>query len=62
MRGDSRVDIMGKLYTATTYNAGTVWETFTGTQKIITNIRDIGGGEIEWTWTNFTFRNGMMIG
>ena len=36
---------MGKLYTATTYNADTVWETFTGTQKIITNIRDIGDGE-----------------
>ena len=62
LRGNSRVDIMGKLYTATTYNADTVWETFTGTQKIITNIRDIGDGEIEWTWTNFTFRNGMMMG
>lgn len=61
LRGNSRVDIMGKLYTATTYNADTVWETFTGTQKIITNIRDIGDGAIEWTWTNFTFRNGMMM-
>ena len=62
LRGNSRVDIMGKLYTATAYNADTVWETFTGTQKIITNIRDIGDGAIEWTWTNFTFRNGMMMG
>nr|DAZ20437.1 MAG TPA: tail protein [Caudoviricetes sp.] len=62
LKGNTRVDIMGKLYTATTYNADTVWETFTGTQKIITNIKDIGNGAIQWTWTNFTFRNGMMMG
>lgn len=62
LRGNTRVDIMGKLYTATTYNADTVWETFTGTQRIITDIKDIGNGGIQWTWTNFTFRNGMMMG
>lgn len=61
LRGNSRVDIMGKLYTATTYNAATVYETFTGTRRFITNIRDLGDGAIEWTWNDYSFKNGLMM-
>lgn len=61
LRGNSRVDIMGKLYTATTYNADTVWEAYTGTRRFITNIKDLGSGSIQWTWTDYTFRNGIMM-
>ena len=62
LRGNSRVDIMGSLYTATSYNADTVWSTFTGTRRKITNIRDIGNGAIEWSWIDETYKNGMLMG
>lgn len=62
LRGNSRVDIMGKLYTATTYNGDTVWETFTGRRRKITNIQDIGNGAIRWTWIDETYRNGLLMG
>lgn len=61
VRGNSRVDIMGKLYTATTYNAGTVWEAFTGTRRFITSIKDLGNGSIQWSWTDYEFKNGIMM-
>lgn len=62
LRGNSRVDIMGTLYTATTYDSGTVWSTFTGTRRKITNIEDIGNGAIRWHWTDETYKNGMLMG
>lgn len=61
LRGNSRVDIMGTLYTATSYNAGTVWEAYTGTRKFITDIQDIGNGAIQWSWVNYSFKNGIMM-
>lgn len=61
IRGNSRVDIMGKLYTATSYNAGTVWEAFTGTRKFIVDIQDLGDGAIQWSWINYDFKNGIMM-
>lgn len=61
LRGNTRVDIMGKVYTATTYNAGTVWEAYTGTRRFITNITDLGNGSIQWTWTDYSFKNGIMM-
>lgn len=61
IRGNSRVDIMGKLYTATTYNAGTVWETFTGKRKFIVDMWDAGGGSVGWSWIEYTFKNGIML-
>lgn len=59
--GNTCVDIKGKLCTATSWNAGTVYTTFTGTRNFITGIRDLGGGEIEWTTTTYTFKNGLMM-
>lgn len=62
LRGNSRVDIMGSLYTATSYNASTVWETFTGVRRKIVNIRDLGNGRIEWEWLDETYKNGLLLG
>ena len=59
--GNTCVDIKGKLCTATSWNAGTVYTTFTGTRNFITEIRDLGNGGIEWTTTTYTFRNGLMM-
>ena len=59
--GNTCVDIKGKLCTATSWNAETVYTTFTGTRNFITNIRDLGNGGIEWTTTTYTFRNGLMM-
>lgn len=60
--GNTCVDIKGKLCTATSWNAGTVYTTYTGTRRKITNIRDIGNGAIEWSWTDETYRNGLLMG
>ena len=59
--GNTCVDIKGKLCTATSWNAGTVYTTFTGTRDFITGIRDLGNGGIEWTTTTYTFRNGLLM-
>ena len=59
--GNTCVDIKGKLCTATSWNAGTVYTTFTGTRDFITKVRDLGSGEIEWTTTTYTFKNGLMM-
>ena len=59
--GNTCVDIKGKLCTATGWNDRTVYTTFTGTRNFITGIRDLGGGEIEWTTTTYTFKNGLMM-
>ena len=60
--GNTCVDIKGKLCTATSWNAGTVYTTYTGTRRKITNIRDIGNGAIEWSWIDETYRNGLLMG
>lgn len=60
--GNTCVDIKGKLCTATSWNAGTVYTTYTGTRRKITNIRNIGNGAIEWSWTDETYRNGLLMG
>ena len=60
--GNTCVDIKGKLCTATGWNDGTVYTTYTGTRRKITNIRDIGNGAIEWSWTDETYRNGLLMG
>lgn len=62
LRGNSRVDIMGSLYTATSYNASTVWETFTGVRRKIVDIRELGNGSIEWEWLDETYKNGLLLG
>lgn len=60
--GNTCVDIKGKLCTATSWNAGTVYTTYTGTRRKITDIRDIGNGAIEWSWIDETYRNGLLMG
>ena len=60
--GNTCVDIKGKLCTATSWNAGTVYTTYTGTRRKITNIRAIGNGPIEWSWIDETYRNGLLMG
>lgn len=61
IKGRSDINLMGQIYTSTTPNAGTVYKTRTATIKFITNIWDAGGGSIGWEWTNYTFRNGLLM-
>ncbi len=60
--GNTCVDIKGKLSTARGYSDGTVWNTKNGDVKFITDIKDIGNGNIQWTWTTYSFVNGMLLG
>lgn len=62
IRGNPGIDLMsGRIYVGTSYNAGTVYQAFTGTRRFITDIADLGGGSIQWTWTDFSFKNGIMM-
>lgn len=60
IKGRSDINLMGKIYTATTPDAGTVYKTRTATIKFITDIWDAGNGAIGWEWTNYTFKNGLL--
>ena len=44
----------------TTYQ-NTIYTGYTGTIKFITDITAKSGGGINWTWTNYTFINGLLV-
>lgn len=60
LRGYNSIDLMGALHVAKTPGANTVWSTANGTMSVVTQIKDIGNGAIQWWTANYTFTNGIL--
>lgn len=62
LRGNSRIDLMSsRICVGSSYNAGTVYEAFSGSRNFITRIQDNGGGSITWWTASYEFKNGIMM-
>lgn len=60
IKGRSDINFMGRVYTSTAPDASTVYRTRTADLKFITQIDDLGNGNIQWWTTTYSFINGML--